>query len=311
MNLSTFEHMKHLDSQDMVTASGDVLALLQSVLLMMLDDIMGYCDTNHIRYELGGGSALGAIRHQGFIPWDDDIDLNMPRQDYDRFITGFGEAFPTKYTVECPELTPEVGIPSTRIRLNGTVMRMHDDREDNPNQGIFIDIFPIENTFNQAPLRKLHGLACMGVGLLYSCRRHFRDRRFYFDLSKDDASYRRVVLAKVSIGALCAVLPMKAWSSIVVHTHAFCSNEQSAWVVVPSGRGHFFGELYKREDLVPTERTLFEGRMVPVPKSYREYLTHLYGQWEELPPEDAREYHSYLALSFGTYGSQSEERDDA
>lgn len=303
MPLNTTETLKHVVTQDMVIADDETLRRIQRVLLLILDDIVGYCEEEGIVYSLGGGSVLGAVRHQGFIPWDDDIDINMPRADYNRFIHGFAARFPKKYTLQSPELTPaENGVPMCRVRLNGTTMLMHDDA-DGAAHGIYIDVTPVDDCFDQAVVRNLHGVSCMGVGLLYSCRRFFRDRHRYLALSEGDPSFRKTVLAKVAIGGLVSPIPLSAWSWLVVHTYSLCKNPSSRLVVVPAGRAHFFGEMYLRDGFLKTRSAAFEGRTVQIPYDAEAYLQHLYGNWQELPPESSRERHAYLQLDFGPYAT--------
>ncbi len=89
MHLSTMDAFKNLKSGDLVTVDDEMLKKIQNVLLGILDDIIAVCEKYEIPYTLGGGSVLGAVRHQGFIPWDDDIDVNFSRRDYERFIPAF------------------------------------------------------------------------------------------------------------------------------------------------------------------------------------------------------------------------------
>ena len=81
MGLSTFEALKSARSESMVIPTDEQHAQLQAIILEMLDDVHAYCEAHDLTYLLSGGSVLGTVRHQGFIPWDDDADLFMPRAD--------------------------------------------------------------------------------------------------------------------------------------------------------------------------------------------------------------------------------------
>ena len=300
MNLSTFNAFKNLDAASGVTIDDEGLQLLHEVLLVILDDVTSFCESNHIDYVLSGGSCLGAMRHKGFVPWDDDIDIDMPRESYDRFIKLFPQVFGDKYLVQSPELTPEVGTTQGHVRLRGTTMRLHDDvmLED---AGICIDIFPIENTYNNPIARNLHGFACLSAGFLFSCRRFWRDRKFYAELGKGNASFLRTARIKAAIGLPCALLSTETWSSIVTRVYSMCKNSESEMVAVPSGRGHFYGELLPRAKFAESRMEKFEGRDVRVPRDAEGYLEQHYGDWQTVPPAENREYHTYLALDFGPY----------
>ncbi|MCH3943562.1 MAG: LicD family protein [Atopobiaceae bacterium] len=308
MNLSTVAQLKNMSSSMMVVPDDEQLRLLQSILLRIIDDITCYCDERGLCYALGGGSSLGAIRHHGFIPWDDDVDFDMPRKDYDKFIKGFSEQFSDKYVVQSPETTPSVGLPMARVRLKGTVARTHEDTS-NPDCGIFVDIFVIENTFNNPVLRNLHGFACMAMGLLYSCRRFYRDKDFYLSFAGGNEDFARAVRVKAAIGRLLSLQSMDSWTHAIVATYSLCKDDSSRYVAVPAGRDHFFKELYPRDEFAATRRERFEGRLLNVPKECEKYLEHHYGDYLAIPSKDEQEHHAYLELSFGDENSRGMEKD--
>lgn len=303
MQLSTVSTMKTIVSSSMVVLDDEALRKVQRVLLVILDDVAAFCEENDIEYVLSGGSCLGAVRHQGFIPWDDDVDIDMPRESYDRFMALFPKQFSEKYFVTSPELTPYVGIGTARVRLRGTSMRMHDDcgLKDDDCDGVFIDIFAIENVPDNAVLRGLHGFSCMAMGLLYSCRRFWRDRAFYLDFSKDNPEFKKSVLIKAAIGCPLALLSMDRWSKMTARLYSLCKNTTTKMVNVPFGRGHYYGELLPREGFAKSQLATFEGRTVRIPRDAIGYLERQYGDWQRIPDVDEREHHAYLSLNLGEY----------
>ena len=301
MGLSTFEALKSARSESMVIPTDEQHAQLQAIILEMLDDVHAYCEAHDLTYLLSGGSVLGAVRHQGFIPWDDDADLFMPRADYLRFIEGFASAYPGKYWLDSPEHTPEVGIPIARIRLEGTVARLYNDLPSE-HMGVCVDIFVLEDVPDQPALRYLHGIRCLAAGLFFSCRRFARDAAYYRKLAEGNASLARTTAVKIALGKLASVRSLEWWAHHVARLYGKYRLPNSEYISCPSGRLHYFGELYRREDFLPPVLAPFEGRAYYIPCHPEAYLERLYGNWKDLPAPEEREIHGYEELDLGVCG---------
>lgn len=269
---------------------------LKEVSFEILCDIVTVCEKNSIPYMLGGGTALGAVRHQGFIPWDDDVDINVPRK-YMHFLCELiRQVYPEKYYVEEPLYTPGYLSSFIQIHKNGTVFREF-MFQDIDHCGIKIDIFPIENTYNNHLLRFLHGAQCELGLLILSCYRMYAWRREMMGLADGNKKIKRLFCLKGMIGWLFSPFH-RWWYKRIQYSFQKCKNDSSKYVVIPSGRKHFFGEVYEREkylELIPIQ---FENRKFLITKDYERYLSNLYGDYMVLPPVEKREHHVIYNLKF-------------
>ena len=122
----------------------ETLDKLHQVEMEILDDFVKVCEKHKLRYFLTGGTMLGAVRHSGFIPWDDDVDIGMPREDYDKFIEIGDEALGDKYQLECFEHNKNYHLPFAKVVKKNTIFDEGFDKLKYL-KGIYIDIIPFEN----------------------------------------------------------------------------------------------------------------------------------------------------------------------
>lgn len=297
MRLSTADALKRLKpgAGGYRCLEGELLRRYQALLLEMARDAIEVCEREGIAYQLGGGSALGAVRHGGFIPWDDDIDINLPGDDYERFRARLLREHGDRYCV-LDANTPGYCKPFARIGRRGSLYRGCDagggDR-------IFIDVIRMENLPDSRVLRFLHGSLCMAAGFLLSCRAFFAHRRERMRIARANPELAGVFRFKIAVGALLSFLPLRLCVRFTWRCYALCGNGDSAFVGFPAGRKHYFGEIHRREDMVNAVRMPFEGYLWRVARDYDGYLRKLYGpDYMALPPDDAREHHYYRELRF-------------
>lgn len=289
MGLSTFDAYKHLEAEGAVPLEGERLAALQRRIVSILDDILVVARETGVRLILGGGTALGAARHGGFIPWDDDLDVNMPRADWPRFRDAFRTRFAEKYAIFEPGAPKSYGLCFPRIRLRGTSFVTREDLVDPPAcPGVFVDVFLSEAAPDNPVLRRLHGLGSLALGFLYSCRKAFAERRWHRRWGLKGGAFR----VKRIAGFFVAFASLGFWTRLWDWWNGLCRNESSRFVTYPVGRRHYFGELAPRAGLMPGEALDFEGRKCPCAASMKDYMTRLYGpDYMTPPPESDRERH--------------------
>lgn len=289
MKLATTDVFKKLKSDKVMELTDEQLKKLQKVILEIADDIIGLCERNKINYHLTGGTALGAVRHKGFIPWDDDIDIDVAREDYDELIKLIEKEYKEKYFIHNPQNKNGYSIPNTQIRLKNTIVRGVND--DNSQEcGAYIDIAIIENTFDNKVIRSIHGSISLALGLIVSCRKFAKNRKYLLNLT-DDATTIKTFKKKIFIGYLFSFLTLRRWTIIYDRWNKICKNNKTKYVTVPTGRKHFFGELYERKDFYLSTVADFEGRKWKIPKNYSKYLGHMYGDYMKIPDKSKREKH--------------------
>lgn len=296
--LSTYSVFKH-----MVLGNGEIHMLsekevraVQKILLDMMDDIHSVCAENHLQYVISGGCALGAVRHGGFIPWDDDIDLCMPRRDYDRFRECFANRFPDKYYVQEIRSCAGYDLNFMKVRLNGTVFCEFLDPEPE-HAGIFIDIFPVENAADNRIARAFQRLMADGMQFICSCVRIRKKKRRLLKMAGDSKEAVRAIRIKSAIALPFCILPFRRWLLWTEWILSRNKNENTEYVSVPTGGKHFKGELYPREWLFPAREIPFEDRRYYGMAQIECYLKQMYGDYRQLPPEEDRERHALLAFA--------------
>lgn len=270
------------------------LEKLHKILITIAKDIISVMEENNMTYHLTGGSALGAIRHNGFIPWDDDMDIDLARKDVDIFLKIFNEKFKEKYWIYSP-YNKELCLPFIQIRLkNTTYLGINDFHEYA--SGVPIDIAIIENTYDNKLRRKIHGSISLFLGLIVSCRKFAKYKNHYLSFTKDLKEERKIFMKKIRIGQLLSFITLEKWIRMYDKWNSKCKDEKTFFVTVPTGRKHFFKELYERDKFYLSTKHNFEGNSWCIPKDYDYYLTKMYGDYMKLPDKKNIEKHAIIKI---------------
>ena len=244
---------------------------LHSTILEIARDFDVFCNDNDIRYYLMGGSALGAMRHQGFIPWDDDFDVFMDNVNYRRFIdVAKARLDKTRYHLQ-EEDTDEWPLFFSKIRMNNTTFIEQDIAQLPIHHGIYIDIMCLNNVFDNKLLRYLQYFSAKVLSASVLGKR----------------GYSTSSLAKKVILKLTSVV---VFGPIKKGLLRFVRSQNSKQSV---GVGHFFGRApfskttFQSSYLSTPRYVDFDGLLLPVPKNVEKYLEIRYGaNWMEQPSQD-------------------------
>lgn len=269
------------------------LEIVHNILLAYILEIDRICKKHNIKYFLAGGTLLGAIRHKGFIPWDDDADVMMLREDYDKFLEVAQSELPPNMFVQNPKTEKLNHHVFTKIRMDNTLFATkHTGKFMNMHNGIFIDILSQDNTSNNKIIQKLHIYATL----------IFRSMVFNKWARKPMKTGRKhPILCKVA-NFIKDICPYKFLEFIQDNTISlFKNNNNCKYLYDGMGRNLRRGVFPKKwlEEVIYVD---FEGYKLPVPKYYDEYLTYLYGDYMQMiPVSERRVSHSIVLMDLGEY----------
>lgn len=257
---------------------------IQLFSLEILKDVHKFCVENGIRYSLCGGTLLGAVRHKGFIPWDDDIDIDMPRPDYERFCKTYKSP---RFHLISPE-DPDSCISFARVYdLNETFVDCSQEPWAYLETGIWIDVFPIDGTFDSKEqyLRDAKK-AVFWHKFQYRCRcSHAR-----LSKTSDFKANIRLVVLKVFLFPSTFINKYfiqlaNARINALATKHPFGKGSYWTQLVCPVYFRKEYHSVSGFEDFVYLS---FEGEALMAFKAFEDYLRDIFGDYMSLPPENER-----------------------
>ncbi len=253
------------------------LSSIQNILLAYLLEVDRICRKHDIKYFLGGGTLLGAVRHHGFIPWDDDADIMMLREDYDKFCKIAKSEMPSSMTFQTNENDKNCFYEFAKFRLNDTTFATGFAKEHKQmHNGLAFDIFCHDKTANSKLGQKLHlGMTLFTRALVFNKWNHRK--------AENGSKLQSVVTDFCK-----TVFPIKFSLWLEKKTLKFFKNKKNAKYLYDGMGRNIYNGSFPIEYLDEVIYVDFEGYKLPVPKEYDKYLTFLYGDYMELAPLSTR-----------------------
>lgn len=268
------------------TYTAEELEKVQHIELEMLEEFIRICEKHDIPYVALDGTVLGAVRHDGFIPWDDDIDVGLLRKDYERFLKVAPQELDEGCFLQTFGTDPGYCNYYAKIRRNGTTFATELDAELKMHRGLFIDIFPLDHLYDDPCRRKKQMREIRMAYQMYIAKEIHKTEQ-------TDGKLKSVLkqLIRSAFSFLSLFCRKERLYKRLDDVRNACNDRETQYVLddmipVPV------------RSLFPTVPHDFAGRSIRIPAEYDAYLTEVYGNYRELPPEEKRVGHRPVRLSF-------------
>ena len=254
----------------------------QMLMVDILKDVHKICEKHDLKYFLDAGTLLGAVRHKGFIPWDDDMDIGMLREDYERFIEIAKKELPDYLFLQTFETDDKYDIYQVpcKIRYNGTILIEKGISENSEmHNGVYIDVFPYDSLPKSNFIYKIQRMLSYNVLKSFIRIREIPDNLTF----KNEITH---TFYKIIIKAFPYKRRKKFFDFLIrwndVNSPYMGYGLDTVWSEY----------IYKKEDYFNLEKLEFEGNYFYGPKNYHSILTQLYGDYMILPKEEDRQWHA-------------------
>ena len=281
------------NKKNYVSLSDEELKTLHSLLTEMTEDIMAFCRDRNLTIFLGGGSMLGAVRNKGIIPWDDDVDLNMPRKDYEILKKEFPGYMSDKYELTAPGTACPGSFAFAKIKRKGTVLLEVIGDVDHPE--VFIDIFPIDYAPASSFMRHLEAPfyeLIRNIQYIVFMRKSWKTS-IKPGLKNCDFSTRFTMRLGNILGAICSIIPLEKWNAFFDRA---VQKKPSPYATVPTGDQGYLGECWPSSDWLDAVDVEFEGMTVSTSAGYDRMMQRHYGNYMTPPPPEKRGRHYFLEI---------------
>lgn len=274
----------------------DICRKLQLAQLDLLLELKRICEKNNIHYFLVGGTLIGAARHQGFIPWDDDIDVGMLRHDYEHFLDACRTDLSEEYRLYDWTIDKYFPLAFAKLKIKGTKMIEDISKNSDICDEVFIDVFPFDSAPDDSIRQKIHSVHVIVLRkvLLIKCG---------YRLSEQRKGIRKVV--NKALYKLLEIL-FTGYSTDEIKSLYQVEQEKynrtnTSYYINLNGAYSYQRELKQKILFERFTQLEFEKNMLSVPEKYDQYLTEVYGDYMKMPPEEQRVPRHNIGIDLGHY----------
>lgn len=247
----------------------------QTLLLNLFIELQEQCKAAGVHYYAVAGTLLGSIRHGGFIPWDDDIDVVIMREDYDRLVNHLEKNLGEGYCVVTRENSPYYYQEYPKL--------CYKNKEGTPSE-LAVDIFVYDAT--DLSKKKMRAFQDKSLHLLYALKRYKVQKKFNMPLSVDNKA------ARIAVGAFASVLSFSAIEKMFNKTLRMSGKDNSEYITNWGSHYHYEKSTYPRSVYGNPTQLMFEGIEMDVPEKYETFLLQTYGKnYMQLPPKEKQICH--------------------
>ena len=287
-----------MQSKELHAMTDEERSRLQEHLRKMYLEIEKVCDRHGLRMCTGYGTVLGVIRHQGFIPWDDDMDLLMPREDYDKLINLYADELPENMKIYAPNSKNKAIYRFAKV-VDTNTRFIYPGAYDEDSRGIFVDIFPIENTMNNEYLIKIKRFFAMILMVISSSVDQYQTNELtYKKLMCSSAKGKRAYRFRNILGMLFSFMSKEIWYNVLDKFLQHSRNTELCSVPSGDGAKWKYFKPYPKSIYFPAKKMKFDDIEVYAPNMPERHCEIEYGDWTWIPPVEERWQHFIKRISF-------------
>lgn len=260
----------------------EILDKLHTLEVEILDEIVRICKKNNLNYFLIGGTLLGAKRHKGFIPWDDDLDIAMSRNDYEKFIKIADTELKDRYILDFYKTNKKYWLSFAKVRIKNTIYEEKDLKNYCTEKGIWVDIFPLDSAKKENSLiLNIQWKIIKNLKILVSNK---------LSVNKENKKTKKFIEKLTNIHIAIALMN---------YFMKMQNNNKNKYFVNFGSQYGIKKQTHLKEKYFPTTELEFEGKKYSVPNDYDYVLTKIYGKdYMKLPPIEKRVTHNPIKIKF-------------